>query len=366
MTTQPEIRNAHPYHMHDAMLGQPDAIARVLREEGDAVGELARRIAGAERVHIVGIGTSWHASLVGEHMLRMIGARDDARAWNAFEFCAYPPTLGPKDAVIVMNHRGTKRYSARALEMAKAAGATTAIVTGIGSEAGDDAANVVLRSCPQEKSAAFTISHTAAMTLLAMLAVELGQTARTREAEATASELGRLPEQVQGALDSESDVRRWAGEVKDAERLYFVGWGPNVSTAYEAPLKIKETSYVVTEGFQLEQYLHGLFSATDPRTAVTFIAPPGAGRERVTDEIGAVKAVGGHAVAIVEEGDTEIPPLVDTTIYLPETVESLTPLVYLVPLQLFTYWLALELGRNPDLFRQDDPDHRVARAKYQL
>ena len=352
--------------MYDAILGQPDAIARVLKEESDAVGELAQRLGGAERLHIVGIGTSLHASLVGEHLLRMVGGRDDARAWNSFEFCAYPPTLSETDAVIVMSHRGTKRYSARALEMAKAAGAGTAIVTGIGSEARDDLADVVLRTCPQEKSAAFTISHTAAMALLVMLAAEIGRATARPEAEVVAAGLARLPELVQRALDRESEVRRWVGKVKDAERQYFVGWGPNVSTAYEAPLKIKETSYIVTEGFELEQYLHGLFSATDSRTAVTFIAPPGPGRDRVTDEIGAVKAVGGHAVALVEEDDTEVSPLVDTTIQLPETVEPLTPLVYLVPLQLFTYWLAVGRGRNPDLFRQDEADHRVARAKYQL
>jgi len=162
VTTQPEIRNAHPYHMHDAMLGQPDAIAGVLTREGDFVGEFACR-----------------------------------------------------------------------------------------------------------------------------LAAELGQTAKTHEAEATAFGRRQLPEQVQRDLDRESEVHRWVGEVKDAERLYFVGWGSNVSIAYEASLKIKETSYVVMEYFQLEQYLHGLFLATDFRNAVTFIAPPGPGRERVTDEIGA-------------------------------------------------------------------------------
>ena len=341
--------------MHDAMLGQPDAIAGVLTGEGDSVGEFARRLAGEERLHIVGIGTSWHASLVGEHLLRMVGGRDDARAWNALEFCAYLPTLGSADAVIGMSHHGIKRYSAGALEIAKYAGTTTRVVTGICSEARADLADVILRTCPQEKSSASIISLTTAMTLLTMLA-----------AEATAFGRRQLPEQVQRDLDRESEVRRWVGEVKDAERLYFVGWGSNVSTAYEASLKIKETSYVVTEGFQLEQYLHDLFLATDSRNAVTFIVPPGLGRERVTDEIGAVKAVGGHAVTIIEEGDTKISPLVDTTISLSETVESLTPLVYLVALQLFTYWLALELNRNPDLLRQDDPDHRMARAKYQL
>ena len=124
MTTQAERRTAHPYYMYDAIQGQPEAIARVLSEETGSVATLARSVADSRRVHVVGIGTSWHASLVGEHLLREVGGLANVRAWNSFEFCAYPPELASEDVVIVLSHRGTKRYSAQALQLAKSAGAT--------------------------------------------------------------------------------------------------------------------------------------------------------------------------------------------------------------------------------------------------
>ena len=131
MTTLREPRTGHPYYMHDMVLGQPASIARILSEEGDSIKSLAGLVASSERVHIVGIGTSWHAALVGEHLLRLAGGREDARAWNSFEFCTYPPKLGARDTVVVLSHSGVKQYSAKALEMAKAAGAKTANVTSL-------------------------------------------------------------------------------------------------------------------------------------------------------------------------------------------------------------------------------------------
>ena len=366
MTSQVERRSSHPYYMHDAVHGQPDAIARVLDEEKESVTDLAERMAPAERVHVVGIGTSWHASLVGEHLLRSVGGREEARAWNSLEFCTYPPALTERDAVVVMSHRGTKRYSARALELARANGATTAVVTGIGSDARTDLADVVVRTSERDPSSAFTTSHTAAMTVLAMLSAELGARAGRAEGRGLQRSIADLPQLVRGALDQEGPVRQWAEESVERGRLYFAGWGPNASTAYEVALKIKESSYGVAEGFQLEQYLHGPFVATAPDTMVTFIAPPGGPQQRAADLIGAATAVGADTACLVERGDETLTDLVRTPIYMPQTLEALTPIVYLVALQLFTYWLALGKGRNPDTFRLDDPDHAAARQNYEL
>lgn len=353
-------RSTHPYFMYDAIHGQPDAINRVLDEEAAGVRRLASRLEASKRIHIVGIGTSWHASLVGEHMLRTVAGRDDARTWNAFEFWANPPRLDSDDAVIVMSHRGSKRYSAHALQIARAAGAATGLITGLDSSATSDVADVILRTSPQEQSSAFTISHTTAMTLLAMLARELGTD------DDFAAALDNLPDLVRSALKLEDDVRRWAQQAKGYERFYFVGWGGNVSTAYEIPLKLKETCYVVTEGYELEHYLHGIFSATEPECLVTFIAPPGKEQERAADIIAAAKEVRAGTASLVEEGDELIAPLVDKAISLPRTPQALTPIVYLAPLQLFTYWLTLELERDPDVFRQDDPRYRAARQRFEL
>ena len=357
---------SHPYRMYGAIHAQPSAIYRVLKEEGESTGRLARRAESAGRVHLVGIGTSWHAALVGENLLRTAGGLGNVRAWNSFEFNAYRPELGADDLVIVLSHRVTKRYSALALASARSAGAETAVVTGIGSAVDADLADIVVRTSEPENSAAFTVSHTSAMTALAMLAVEIEAGAGPQSVGGLATELGLLPGLVEECLRLEPRVRDWVESVNSAERFYFAGWGPNVATAYEVALKIKETSYRMTEGFQLEQYLHGPFVATHPGVASTFIVPGGPGRSRSIDLIAAVNTVGGHSVALIEEGDSEIVELAETALSLPPTCEALTPIIYLVPLQLFTYWLAVESGSNPDTFRWDDPLHDAARDHYQL
>ncbi len=355
MTTTPIPRSTHPYYLYECIHDQPQAIRQVLDSQREAVTELAERIEAARRVHVVGIGTSWHASLIGEYLLRQVGGRHDARAWNSFEFDAYPPDLNGDDLVIVMSHSGRKRYSMRALERAKNVGAVTALVTSITSDGRLDLADVVLRTSYRDKSATHTISHTTAMTALMMVAVELGG-----KVSDAVSDLEKLPDAIASALRLEPQMKDLAKQYKDAPWYIFAGWGPNTSTAYEVALKINESAYPVVTAFQLEQYLHGPFCATTDGCVVTFIAPPGPGYERALELARANKEVGAKVIALVGEGDSEMASIADHSIFLPEVPEFLTPVVYLVPLHLFTYWLAMEMGRNPDLFRRHEPRHAAA------
>ena len=219
------------------------------------------------------------------------------------------------------------------------------------------------RTTIPDPSSAFTISHTGAMTALAMLSAQLGD---SPDGTILNNELSRLPDLVSSALQSEDAVKEWAADTSDVHRHYFTGWGPNCSTAYEVSLKMKEANYTTTEGLHLEQYLHGPFVSTDEGCQVTFVAPPATGKDRVVDVMGAVRAVGARTAAIVQAGDETRSLLVDTAITVPAVSELLSPIVYLVPLQLYTYWMALELGHNPDTFRLDDPLHMSAKEHYQL
>ena len=359
MTLSPG-RASHPYHMHDAITGQPRAIARVISEERRNVRDLADLVQRAARVHIVGIGTSWHAAIVGEDLLRNHAGRHEARAWNSYEFCDHPPPLTQDDLVIVLSHRGTKTYSARALELGHHSGASTALLTGIGSDARRDLPQVIVETSQPDPSSAFTISHTSALTVLTMLAVALS-------GGDAADSLSNLPDAVQDAISNEDEVKEWAAASTDVQRFYFVGTGTNASTAYEAALKMKEANYTTTEGLHLEQYLHGPFVSTDEGCLVTFIAPPSDDSEdRVIDLIRAVDEVGARTAAVLQKGDSARSNLVDTVISVPECPGIYSPIVYLVPLQLLTYWLALELGCNPDVFRLNDPKHVAARRHYTL
>ncbi len=359
MAKRPPPRDGHPYYMHDCIQDQPEAIAQILDTQGPAADGLAELASRAGRVYVCGIGTSWHAALVGEHLFRSVEV-SEARAWHSFEFTAYPPPLSGDDLVIVMAHSGTKHYSGEALALAKESGASTALVTCLTSEAKVDQADVVLRTTYRDKSSAFTISHTGAMTALAMTA------SRVEGGGGLAQELKGLPDAMAAALKTEADVQALVEKVRGYGWYGFAGWGPNASTAYEAALKINEAAYDVTTAFQLEQFLHGPYVATDQRCVVTLIAPPGPGYGRAVEIGKAVKATGGGLAALVEEGDEEMSSVADAVVALPRVSEALSSIVYLAPLQLFTYWLALDRGRNPDTFRLDDPSHLAAREHYSL
>ena len=205
----------------------------------------------------------------------------------------------------------------------------------------------------------FTISHTAAMTALAMVAVEVG-------GGGEASALAQLPDTIGKALQLEPQVQEMARRYKDQRWYAFAGWGPNASTAYEVALKINEAAYSITTAFQLEQFLHGPFVATEAGCLVTLITPPGFGYERSVSIAKAVKETGSDVAVLVQEGDSEMTDVADLSLALPSVPEFLTPMVYLIPLQLLTYWLALEAGQNPDTFRLNDPKHQAARTHYSL
>lgn len=348
-------RSAHPYYMYECVCDQPRAIRQVLESQQEAARALVECMTAVRRVHLVGIGTSWHGAQVGAYLLRQVGGRDDTQAWNAFEFDAYPPNLNGDDLVIVMSHSGNRTYSGRVVERAKNAGARIAMVTSTGSEARLDLANVVLRTCYRDKSPTHTVSHTTAMTALMMVAVASGG-----HDSAAVSALQTLPDTVEAALRLEPQMQDLAQQYQDAQWYIFTGWGPNTYTAYEVALKINEAAYPVTTAFQLEQYLHGPFCATSEGCLVTFIAPPGPGYQRALQLVRASKAAGARVTALLQAGDGEMAAIVDHPIFLPQVPEFLTPVVYLVPLHLFTYWLALTMGRTPDTFRRHEPRHATA------
>ena len=149
-------------------------------------------------------------------------------------------------------------------------------------------------------------------------------------------------------------------------RFICAGWGGNTANAYEVALKIKETSGCDSEGLHIEQILHGPFCSVNSECLVTLIAPPGAGYERGMNIARASGEVGAPVWALVQEGDSELSALATEAFEMPAVDEFWSPLVYVAPLQLFTYYLALARGRHPDLFQQDIPAQAAARKHYDL
>jgi glucosamine--fructose-6-phosphate aminotransferase (isomerizing) len=343
--------------MHDAIYAQPGALRLVERGNGDGLAEAAARLGRMERVALAGIGTSWHAALVGENLLARVGRLGHrVRAFHSFELAQYWPSPDTGTGVIVISHRGSKRFSREVLGPAGACGVSV-LVTGKGSE--PLAADVTLRTVEQEQSAAHTVSYTCALALLARIAADLGDDHQVRH------ELAAIPDRVALLLGQES----WddlASRFADAPRYWFVAGGPNTATAYEAALKMNEAAQATALGMHCEQFLHGPWAALDARDAVFVIAPPGPSYERCLAVARVAHAVGAPLVALVQDDDREIARLAVETIAIPPLPEPLSPMLAVVPLQLFTYHTALHRRANPDIMRGDQPAYAHARAELSL
>jgi glucosamine--fructose-6-phosphate aminotransferase (isomerizing) len=338
--------------MHDAILVQPGAFVRAVGRNEEGAEKFAHEVAGSSRLFLAGLGTSHHAAQVGEYLLRAYGGGVHAHAVHSFDLALYGPELTPEDCVIAVSHRGSKRYTARALESAHEVGCRTALVTGEGGS-GVGSADVVFETVAQERSPAHTVSYTSAVAVLALLAGRIG---RHRTGEETLPD-GLLREEMPAALrtvlDTEEEARALAREHVGRRRIWLLGGGPGAVTAREVALKIKETSYLQAEGMPTETMLHGPFQCVEADDLFVLVAPEGAAKTR-TLEVAELAEVVGAPYAIVGNEPAS------GRLAVPEVPEPFSALTCLVPLQLFAYHLALACGTNPDSFRAED--QRFARA----
>lgn len=338
---------------------QPEAIERLLAEGLERSAPALQRFAGAERIWLAGIGTSFHAASAGASILRSTGA--EAHAVHSFDFVHYPPHLRPGDAIVLFSHRGTKRFSIDALEGSRSGGIPVIAITGEGSRLPE--ADLTLKTVPQERSAAHTISYTTALTRLVQLAAD--RVERRGEQTNLLIALATVPDRMRAALALDERVRALAGQARDARMIHLIGGGPSAVTATEGALKLKEASYVLAEGMALEQFVHGPIVAVDADDLAILVNVPGPAVARLS-QLGA--ALRGFGTAVVSLGS--LPEEQDAANHLDLPLaglpEVLTPLVTVVPLQRLALHLGLARGVNPDSYRRDQPVYAAALDKVPL
>jgi len=308
------------------MWRQPANLRRLLDDAG-AAERVADRLR-AERVFVVGTGTSWHAANTAAWYLR--AADVEAIPVQGADAALHGPRPQAGDALLLLSHRGTKRYTSTVLERARTAGAATLVVSGRGAAGAD------LETVEPETSSAFTASHTGALLRTAQLAVALG---------ADLGPLDIVPELVAGVLDADS------ASVEPPQRLLeFIGAGPNQWTAAEGALKIRETAYVASEGLSVEQFLHGPSVALGESDALVCLNGAGPGEERLFEVAAAAEACGTRVHRI--------------TAAHPNELLSVFPLT--VAVQRIALEAAEQLGTNPDSFGRDIPVRAAALEQIQL
>jgi glucosamine--fructose-6-phosphate aminotransferase (isomerizing) len=213
-----------------------------------------------------------------------------------------------------------------------------------------------LRTVEREKSAAFTASHLAAMTVLAQVATALGESRGSPATRGFRQALGQLPDQVEEVLAREDEALPIARNAA-SRRIYAVGAGPNEATALEAVIKVREAAQGWIDGLAIEQFLHGPLVAANADDVAVVVNVPGRAAERVGQIARVLDAIGAR-VWLIGAG---VDGLANADVFaLPAVPELLSPLLTVVPVQILAYHMAAVRGINPDLFRRDDPRYAAA------
>ncbi len=356
--------------LYQAIHAQPAAI-RALLSDWQSTTQVAQQIAGKGRIFLCGIGTSYHAAIVGSYLLRLAGA--DAWAVRSFEFVQYPQPLRADDAVIVISHRGSKTYGAMALQHAREAGVATLGITGKNTKM--QGADQTIETVEQDPSSTHSISYTATLTRLAQLAVQLAKAhGMIEQAQRLEQGLALVPSLIERMLTQEDSIRTLAQDaIIHNRRLYFAGAGPNAATAPEGALKAKESAYVTAEGFELEQAIHGPQVAFEAEDLIIPISVRGAAQERMRDFLLAQSEIGSRVWLIGMAPDEETATLLQRTSWQAFPIatdanflEELTPLLTVVPLQLLANFLAIARGTNADSFRLEQEAYKRASTRFHL
>jgi len=349
----------YPHFMLKEIHEQPDAIertisGRLIESEGDShLGGLnmtPTELLEVERIVILGCGTSWHAGRIGEYMLED-SARLPVEVEYASEFRYRNPVMRRGDLVIAISQSGETADTVAAVREAQRRGARVlGIVNVVGSSlARRTNGGVYLRSGP-EIGVASTKAFTGTVAVLFMMALHLGRQRHTSNAEGRTlvRALQALPGQMRQVLAAEDVIIDLARRFTHSRNALYLGRGYSFPVALEGALKLKEISYIHAEGYPAAEMKHGPIALIDENMPVVVVAPQDSVYDKVVSNIEEIRARRGQVIAVATEGDTEIAGKADHVVYIPETLEILTPLLSVVPLQLLAYHIAVLRGCTVD------------------
>lgn len=354
-------KGGYPHFMLKEIFEQPSTIhdcirGRIVngRVELSGVNLNADVFKNARRVIFVACGTSWHACLIGKRLLQEL-ARIEAQVEYASEFRYSNPVIAPGDIVIAVSQSGETADTLAAIQLAKERGA---FVYGICNVVGSSIARATQSGTyihvGPEIGVASTKAFTGQVTVLAMLALALGQLRATIDethAKKMTEAIVALPKLIEDTLRINDDVERLSSTFTYAHNFLYLGRGYNYPTALEGALKLKEISYIHAEGYPAAEMKHGPIALIDREMPTVFVAPADETLQKIVSNIQQVKARGGSVIAIVTRGDETVSELADYTIEIPRIVEELSPVIASIPLQLLAYHVAIKKGCDVDMPR---------------
>lgn len=303
-----------------------------------------------KQIHLVACGTSFHAALIGKYIIEDI-ARIPVFAEYASEYRYRNPIIPEDTLVFVISQSGETADTLGALREAKAKGARVLAITNVvGSTIARESDGGTYIHAGSEIGVASTKAFTSQVTIMTLLAILLGRMnyLSTVKGMEYISELENIPSKVEKILALNEYIRNIADTIKDCKNALYLGRGINYPVAMEGALKLKEISYIHSEGYPAAEMKHGPIALIDENMPVIAIATKDPLYDKIYSNLQEVRARKGRLITIATEGDTELSKISENVIYIPDTLTNLQPLLTVIPLQLLAYNVADLKGLNVD------------------
>lgn len=353
-TPEMAVKQGYPHFMLKEIHEQPAALRNTLRLQEHYLDLMATFLDRADEVFLVACGTSYHACLASSYMFSKL----------AF-LCTYPviasefieqhgKSVNVGSTILAVSQSGETADTLAAVHCARERAATILGLTNvIGSTLTRVSRVYICQQSGPEIGVAATKTFTAQLSVLAQLALRLAKKRgkiSQDEMDFLSEKLEKLPDAVDATLRTQNDkAKQIAKKYRDAKMFFFLGRGISTATAYEGRLKLMEIAYVPSVAFPAGESKHGPISLIEPGLPIVFICPRDATHKTITGNIMEMKARGASIIAVIEEGDEEIKALADDWLEVPKGIpDVLSPILFVVPLQLLAYYMAVEKGFNPD------------------
>jgi len=353
-------KSGYEHYMLKEIFEQPAKLTDTLRgrlRDHEVVFEPETRLTadilrGVDRVVFLACGTSWHAAMVGEFLFEEL-SKIPAEVEYASEFRYRNTPIPPGTLVIAISQSGETADTNAALEEAVRRGNRTLAICNVrGSTMTRIAAHTVLTHAGPEIGVASTKAFTTQLGALYLITIALAQAKGTLsqpQIDTMIAGLREIPLKMERVLDQAHEIQKIAKQVTSRSNAIYLGRGVHFPIALEGALKLKEISYIHAEGYPAAEMKHGPIALIDKQMPVIVIAPHDKlTYQKTLGNIEEVKAREGIVIAIATEGDELIPKLADHTIFIPDTLYSLGPLMSVLPLQLLSYHVAELRGCDVD------------------
>ncbi len=312
---------------------------------------LRRLLMNKRSILIEACGTSFHAGMVGRYLIEKL-AKIDTRVEFASEFRYREPVIDQNVLIMAISQSGETADTLAGVRLAKEAGLEVLSIVNVrDSSIARESDYVIYTNAGPEIGVASTKAYTAQILILTLLALELAVLKghiTEEDAKGYADELRLLPGRLAQILEKDAQIQHLAEKYYNFNNFMFLGRGINYPTALEGALKLKEISYIHATGYASGEMKHGPIALVDENMPVVFVNPKTSVYEKALSNMKEIEARGGRIISVVTEGDEKAPEISTDVFYIPKTDELLTPIVSIVPLQLFAYHVAVLRGCDVD------------------